>query len=437
MVYVLSVEGNPLMPTDRHGKVRWLLKKGKANVVKSKPFTIQLTYETTSYVQDVTLGIDSGYKNVGFSVVDTQKELIGGELTLLDGQVERNEKRAKHRRQRRSRLRHRQSRFDNRKKGKGWLARSLQNKLDTHVRLIKKIEAILPIRKVIIEVAAFDIQAIKKPGIEGKVYQEGEQMGFWNLREYILHRDGHRCTNTDYKNKAEEKILQVHHLGFWKGDRSDRPGNLTTLCNKCHTPANHKKGKFLFGWEPKIKSFRPETFMSIVRWKLVNALQCEHTYGFTTKSKRIELKMEKSHVNDAFCIAGGSYQTRVEPIQIKQVRRNNRSLEKFYDAKYRDIRTGQKEPGQTLFSGRRTRNKNLNGPNLRIYRGEKLSKGQRRIREVRYPFQPGDLVLFDSQKYRVQGSQNSGKYVKLKDMKKPVKAELLTPLAYGKGLCFG
>ncbi len=34
MVYVLSIEGKPLMPTNRHGKIRRLLKEGKANLVK-------------------------------------------------------------------------------------------------------------------------------------------------------------------------------------------------------------------------------------------------------------------------------------------------------------------------------------------------------------------------------------------------------------------
>ena len=48
------------MPTERHGKVKWLLKSGKAKVVRRTPFTIQLLYETTEYVQPVTLGVDPG-----------------------------------------------------------------------------------------------------------------------------------------------------------------------------------------------------------------------------------------------------------------------------------------------------------------------------------------------------------------------------------------
>ncbi|KLU63086.1 hypothetical protein CEB3_c05060 [Peptococcaceae bacterium CEB3] len=428
MVYVLSQEGKPLIPTERHGKVRRMLKEGKAKVVKAKPFTIQLMYETTEYTQPATLGLDSGYSNVGFSAVNAAKEWIAGELSLLQCQVERNKERSRYRRQRRSRLRYRKARFNNRKKPEGWLAPSLQNKLDTHIRLVDKISALVPISKVVVEVAAFDIQEIKNPNIEGKGYQQGEQYGFWNLREYIFHRDNHQCQNPDCKNKAKEKVLQVHHIGFWKGDRTDRPGNLITLCTKCHTPANHQSGKFLYGWEPKVKSYKPETFMSVVRWKLVNAIGCEHTYGHITKTLRIESGLEKSHVNDAFCIAGGTSQQRVDPLQIKQIRRNNRSLELFYDARYIDIRTGEKVSGGELFSGRRARNINLNGPNLRIYRGKKMSKGQRRIRKTRYAYQPCDTVLFNNQKYAVKGIQNKGVYIKLKDLAKPVKTELVSPL---------
>ena len=60
MVYVLSKDGLPLMPTQRHGKVRRLLKNGDARVVRRTPFTIQLLYESTTFTQHITLGIDAG-----------------------------------------------------------------------------------------------------------------------------------------------------------------------------------------------------------------------------------------------------------------------------------------------------------------------------------------------------------------------------------------
>ena len=53
MVYVVNKNGQPLMPTENHAKVRILLKSGKAKVINRCPFTIQLTYESTNYTQKV------------------------------------------------------------------------------------------------------------------------------------------------------------------------------------------------------------------------------------------------------------------------------------------------------------------------------------------------------------------------------------------------
>jgi len=138
MVYVLSIEGKPLMPTKRHGKVRRLLKQGLAKVVRVKPFTIQLLYETTNYTQPVTLGIDSGYNYIGFSAITEKEELISGEVKLRSDISELIKERRMYRRIRRSRLRYRKPRFDNRRsyKKEGWLAPSIKHKLDTHIRFI-------------------------------------------------------------------------------------------------------------------------------------------------------------------------------------------------------------------------------------------------------------------------------------------------------------
>ncbi|OAD23880.1 HNH endonuclease [Candidatus Thiomargarita nelsonii] len=292
MVYVISKKGEVLMPTKRHGKVRKWLKEAKAKVVNRAPFTIQLLFDTGTETQPVTLGIDSGYTYIGFSAVTEIEEVLGGELTLLDGISERLTKRVKYRRARRNRLRHRKPGFLKDTKREDWLAPSIQHKLDSHIKFIEKIKSILPVTKVIVEVANFDIQKIKNSDIQGNSYQEGEQKGFSDLREYILHRDNHKCQNTQCKGKS--KILEIHHLGYWKKDRSDRPSNLIALCSHCHTANNHQTDGFLYGWNPKLKGFREATFMSMVRWKLVKQLNCEQTYGALTKYKRKELGLEKS-----------------------------------------------------------------------------------------------------------------------------------------------
>ena len=317
-VFVVSKSGKPLMPTKRLGiRKAFKIRKGKS-LYDRDTFTIQLLYETTEYTQDVTLGVDAGYQTVGFSATTETEELIAGELELLSGMSERLKERAMYRNNRRSRTRYRPPRFNNRRRPKGWLAPSIQHKLDSHIRLVDILTSILPVTKIIVEVANFDIQAIKNPKISGVGYQQGKQAGFWNLREYILHRDGHKCQNPNCKNRCEPKILEVHHIGYWKTDRSDRPSNLITLCIKCHTPKNHLASGFLHGWQPKLRSFKPETFMTTVRWRLTSELGATHTYGYITKSGRIALSLEKTHYNDAFVIAGGSTQKRAAPIFMGQ-----------------------------------------------------------------------------------------------------------------------
>lgn len=443
-VYVINQRKEPLMPCSEQ-KVRKLLKQNKAKVVEIKPFTIQLLIATGETKQNIILGIDSGYNNIGFSAVTNNKELIVGELKLLQGMKERLLDKARYRKIRRSRLRYRKERWNNRKKSKptGWLAPSLQHKLDSHIKFINNLYSILPITKCIVEVANFDIQKMKDDTISGKEYQQGDMMGFWNVREYVLHRDSHKCQNPNCTNKDKEQILEIHHIKYKSIGGTDAPSNLITLCNKCHTSPNHKEGKFLYDWcqnGKKVRGFKDATFMSMVRWYLINHLKEIHnniniTYGYITKNHRIENKIEKTHYNDAFAIANGIKQIRNTKVyEVKQSKRNNRSLEMFYDSKYIDIRTGEKVSGGDLNNGRRTRNKNLNSENLHKYRGEKISKGQRRIRKVRYFYQPNDLVKYDGKVYSVRGTQNSGAYIRLNEIKKVPRVDLLTPYKFNKGI---
>ena len=447
MVYVKSVDGKALMPTS-NAKARKLLKRKKAKVVSLRPFVIKLTYKTkTEYTQKLHLGIDSGYSNIGFSVIDAKQEYIAGEVKLLEGMKDRLCAKRSYRRVRRNRLRYRKPRWNNRVKSKkkGWLAPSLKHKLDTHIKFIDELKGILPIGKITIEVANFDIQKMKNPSISGKEYQKGDMLGFWNVREYVLHRDGHKCQNPDckYKDKdKKEQILKVHHIKYRSKGGTNRPENLITLCSKCHTPANHKEGKFLYDWcmnGKKVRGFKDATFMSMIRWRLVNELKSKYdnvfiTYGYITKNHRIKNGIEKSHLNDAFAIAKGTNQTRTKnKFLVIQDRLKNRSLEKFYDSKIIDTRTDKKVSGADLNCGRSTRNKNLNTENLRKYRGAKISKGQRRIRKQKYFYQPNDLVKYNGKVYTVKGTQNEGKYIALKEIKKVPKVGLLTPYVFKKG----
>jgi hypothetical protein len=325
-VYVLNMRGQPLMPTTP-GKAKQLLKGGKANVIKRTPFTIQLKYATGETKQPIILGVDSGFLHIGMTATTDKKEVYSAQASLRSDMVRLNSERRQYRRARRNRKTwYRPPRFLNRKKTEGWLAPSIQHKLDSHIKLINKVKEILPITKIIVEVAAFDIQKIKNPEISGTGYQNGVQKGCWNVREYVLHRDDHTCQSC--KGKSKDPILETHHI-ISRQVGGDAPYNLLTLCQTCHEKVS--KGKLQLNI--KIPTgFKPETFMSMVRWKLINKLKelgnvVEHTYGYITKSNRIAIGLPKSHTNDAFVIAGGTDQKR-SAIQylIQQVRKCNRKL---------------------------------------------------------------------------------------------------------------
>lgn len=171
MIYVLNYDGQPLMPTDRCGRVRHLLKERKAKVVRRCPFTIQLLYQNTNYTQPISLGVDAGSKHIGISATTETKEVYASETELRNDIVKLLSDRRSSRRTRRSRkTRYRKPRFQNRKRVEKWLAPSIRHKIQTHLDVVEAVCKILPITKITVETASFDIQKIKDPEIKGTGY---------------------------------------------------------------------------------------------------------------------------------------------------------------------------------------------------------------------------------------------------------------------------
>jgi 5-methylcytosine-specific restriction endonuclease McrA len=334
MVYVLDIDGNPLMPTERHGKVRRLLKEGKARVVKRCPFTIQLLYDSTRYIQEINLGIDAGSKHIGVSATTKEKVLYEADVELRNDIVELISTRRELRRARRSRkTRYRKDRFNNRVSTRRnyWLAPSIKQKIQTHLTVIDNIYKILPVKNLIVETASFNIQKIKNPNISSEEYQRGEQLNFWNVREYVLFRDGHTCQCC--KGKSRDKILNVHHIESRKTG-GNAPNNLITLCETCHKGYHNGVVKL-----PKSihrgMSFRDAAFMGIMRKTLLSELRkiypnVKETYGYITKNTRISYNLPKEHYIDARCISGNPI---AKPLghyfYQKKVRCHNRQLHKM------------------------------------------------------------------------------------------------------------
>lgn len=346
MVYVQDIDGKPMMPTTRHGKVRRLLKDNKAVVVNTCPFTIKLTYKTSDYKQEIVLGVDAGTKHVGLSATTKSKELYSGEVILRNDVVELLSTRRESRRVRRNRLRYRKPRFENRVKSKrlGWVAPSVRHKVDAHIRVIDNICSTLPISRIIVEIAQFDTQKIKNPDISGNEYQEGDQLGFWNVREYVLARDGHKCQHC--KGKSKDPILNVHHIESRKTG-GDSPSNLITLCETCHK--EYHKGNI----DLKVKrgkSLRDAAVMGIMKWKLYEELKSRYpnvsmTFGYITKYNRIKYGIEKSHTSDAFVISRNFNAKRIERQYLKRlIRRHNRQIHKM-----KILKGGKKKNNQAPF----------------------------------------------------------------------------------------
>lgn len=322
-VYVLNNDSTPLMPCSPC-KARKLLKSKKAAVIKLYPFTIKLTYESEFHVQVIKLGIDSGYKNIGFSAITENEELFGGELIIDDKTSERLNDKSMYRRLRRRKLWYRKQRFLNRKRMFGFLNPSIQRRYNTHIKLIDKIKKLLPISEIIIEVSNFNIAKIENPDIKGIEYQEGNMYGYQSIRSYLMAREEGNCQlcGKDIKNKSSH----IHHIVPRSRGGTNRPKNLAILHEDCHEKL-HKQN--LFYLLKKSKQYKSEIFMSIINKRVQQDIpNLKITYGHITWINRIKLSLEKSHHNDAFIIAGGgTNQIRIKPIIIIQKHRNNRKLQ--------------------------------------------------------------------------------------------------------------
>ena len=322
------------MPTQRAGKVRRMLRDGQAVIVSHTPFAIRLTYETTDYTQPVSLGVDAGSAHIGLSATTDSRELYAAEIELRTDIVGNLSARREARRTRRSKrsVRYRAPRFDNRGASKrdGWLAPSVGQKVHSHVKAVADACRFLPVKYITVEVAQFDMQRIQNPEISGTGYQHGPQLGFWNVREYVLFRDNHQCQHCHGKSK--DSILNVHHLESRKTG-GDSPDNLITLCETCHKA--YHRGEFELKAKRNSKSLRDAAVMSIMRWRVYNDLKdslgipVRLTYGYYTKHVRIENRLEKTHAIDARCISGNPTAMPAENVcHYRQLRRHNRKVMK-------------------------------------------------------------------------------------------------------------
>ena len=339
MVYVLDIEGKPLMPTERTAWVAYALKHGEAKVVRREPFTIKLLRPSTKYLQAVTLGVDTGSRHVGLSASTEKRELYHAQVELRTDVSQLLTARREMRRGRRGRKHnwYRPARWANRanEEGNAALPPSVKHKADSHIGAIKFVCKILPVSKLRVEIGKFDSQKIQNPTISGTEYQRGTLEGWENLKAYAKYRDGYKCRSCGKSPRDDSSVkLEVHHIIRRADGGSDTPNNVVTLCNECHE-AHHKKKKVLKFKRPP--THRNEAHMNSMRKYLREevlrnfdylGIRIRFTYGYETAIARREHNIDKSHGNDAFCIAGNFYahENSFNNYLHRQMRRHRRNL---------------------------------------------------------------------------------------------------------------
>lgn len=449
-VAVVTNTEKPLMPTSPY-RARKLLASGRAKIYSHRPFAIMLLDRADGEVQEIEYKSDTGYLHVGISVCSRKQEYIREQRNLLPDETEKHADQKSKRRNRRNRKRYREPRFDNRvgkihkaeKDGDVWLAPSLRHKVEAQVALFLKFCKVMPITDAYFEMGKFNpvyMKALEKgePVPEGKDYQRGEQYQIATRRAAVFARDHHTCVFCG-RGIKEQAYLHVHHSGYWKGDHSNRLGNLVTCCEQCHTPENHQPGGKLYGQEPKVSNMASAAFMNTVRYELLRQIKKAapdvriHTcYGVETSQRRRQRALPKSHTNDAYCLGKFFPKHRVEEEVYQKVRRNDRILQKFYDASYIDLRDGKVKKGKELTNGRINRNRKKDHENLRPFRGRKVSKGKVSIRRGRPQIKPGSLVEVNGEILQVHGTHRKDRKLKNGTISTSINVEFTSPARGGK-----
>lgn len=313
MVYVIDKNGQPLMPTKRHGKVKHLLNEGRAKVVKRCPFTIKLLYDSPTHTQDLTLGVDTGSGTLGAAVYNEQnKDIVYmSEVVVRNDIAKKMKHRVQYRRNRRNRkTRYRACRFLNRHNSikKNRFSPTMRSKFDSHSKEIEQIKKILPISRLILETGSFDPHLMKNPAladpnVRSWGYQKGPVYDYENIRAMILDRDDHTCQCCHGKEK--DPNLEVHHIRYRSQGGTDQPENLITLCHTCHKALHD--GKIHPKLEDKaMKGLKHATQMNSIRKQLLRRYpEAIETFGYITKANRYLLDVKKEHYYDACVIASG------------------------------------------------------------------------------------------------------------------------------------
>lgn len=363
-VYVLNKDGKPLMPTTRCRHVRHLLKEQKARVVRTKPFTIQLLYETKDVVQSLYLGIDPGRTNIGVAVVKmdgtavftAHLETRNKEIPKLmkkrkDSRRARRTNGRRCRRQRRAKtndtiskkcvkqdtaqsssvskrakkigvikchlpgcekdvlcigIKNKEAKFNNRTRPIGWLTPTASQLLQTHINFVRKIQKFLPISDVVLEVNKFAFMQLDNPDIKKWQYQQGLLYQKGNLESAVSEMQEQHCLF------CKKSIEHYHHVVPQHKNGSNTISNIVGLCAKHHalvhkdTIWQEKLAKEKTGLNKRYGALSVLNQIIPTLTKELSSLCPKHffvTTGKSTYDYRAAHGVSKDHWLDAYCIA--------------------------------------------------------------------------------------------------------------------------------------
>ena len=463
VVYVLDKEGSPLMSTKRFGHVRKLLKSGQVKAVSTKPFVIQLLYESTKFIQPLYGGTDPGRTNIGEAVVNQKGEVIyeAHVITRNKDIPKLMTDRAAHRRasRRGERLRRKrrakangtltnfpegrklpkykdgilalkdiintEAKFANRKRPIGWLTPTVRQCVQTHVNVIKRICKILPVTNWTLEYNKFAFMLLEDGSVRGMDFQNGRMKGFANVNEYVCSlQDGH-CV------LCSGAIEHYHHIVPRHKGGSNTPENIVGLCNECHSEVHQNKVTLdNIGLKKKYAGTSIVNIaMPYIYEELLNMFGEEHFHvcdGYATSNKRVENNVGKEHSADAACIAtiGGNIDLRydIENIfEIRQYRNHDRAIinnqpERTYKvgkkivAKNRKPRFEQDKKVPAISVWYEQLCDEIGYRQARIALSKvRVTKSYRRYNDIKRIL-AGAIFLFQNKRYVLTGSLTNGQY---------------------------
>lgn len=450
-IYVQAKDGTPLMPTKRHAHVQKLLKHGRAYVVEHMPFVIRLKYDGPKNVQPLFGGTDPGRTNIGNAVVTAD-----GTVVYKDHVTTRNRKIAKLMKERkgfrqasrrgerlaRKRLAKRlgttiksvlrrklpgcgegavtvkdiintEARFSNRSRPSGWLTPSARQLVQTHVNMVRRIRAFLPVDTWTLEINRFAFMQLDDGSVRGIDFKSGKLRGYRDVKDYIWHMQGGKCLCCGKDIEHYHHIVQRHRNG------SDCWYNIAGLCGNCHGKVH--TGELSLTFVGKKKRYAGTSVLNQTMPYIVAGItELLHVLltctGKDTHDCRGRFSVAKTHADDAVCIAAyGASATTIKdavPVyEVQQFRRHDR-------ARIKCQRERTYYSGRTLMAKNRRPRFEQTGPSLAEAGLSRQDVSRLEVKKsVRYynnpdRLMPGAEFYYNKERYIMTGQLSGGGYLR-------------------------